>query len=122
MSLRFCHLLSINLAPPSLNNQFATFSATICALFLIEDLCPSLNGIDILKLILGLNSNPTQQDVTNPLKFGYSEKATQFEKIFHIEFDATQELQILSGRFFQILWPSQNIRSLNKLLFANGAC
>ena len=89
MPLRFCHLLSINLAPPSLNNQFATFSATICALFLIEDLCPSLNGIDILKFILGLNSNPTQQDVTNPLKFGYSEKATQFEKIFHLKFDTS---------------------------------
>ena len=24
------------------------------------------------------------------LKFGYSEKATKFEKIFHIKFDATQ--------------------------------
>ena len=24
------------------------------------------------------------------LKFGYSEKATKFEKIFHLKFDATQ--------------------------------
>ena len=30
------------------------------------------------------------------VKFGYSEKATKF----------------LSGRFFQILWPSQNILTL----------
>ena len=75
MPLIFCHLLSINLAPPSLNNQFATFSATICALFLIEDLCPSLNGIDILKFILGLNFNPTQQDVTNPLNKGRVQKS-----------------------------------------------
>ena len=26
------------------------------------------------------------------LKFGYSEKATKFEKIFHLKFDATQQL------------------------------
>ena len=35
----------------------------------------------------------------NKIKFGYSEKATKFEKN-------------LSGRFFLILWPSQNIRTL----------
>ena len=46
------------------------------------------------------------------LKFGYSEKATKFEKIFHINFDVTEYCQILSGRFFHILWPSQNIRTL----------
>ena len=40
------------------------------------------------------------------LKFGYSEKATKYEKIFHLEFDVTEYCQILSGRFFQILWPS----------------
>ena len=45
------------------------------------------------------------------LKFGYSEKATKFEKIFHLKFDATQWRQILCGRFFQ-MWPSQNIRTL----------
>ena len=45
-------------------------------------------------------------------KFRYSEKATKFEKIFHLIFDATQYRQILSGRFFQIWWPSQNIRTL----------
>ena len=27
---------------------------------------------------------------TFSLKFGYSEKATKFEKIFHLKFDATQ--------------------------------
>ena len=43
------------------------------------------------------------------LKFGYSEKATKFEKIYHLKFDVTEQRQILSGRFFQILWPSQNI-------------
>ena len=46
------------------------------------------------------------------LKFGYSEKATKFEKIFHVKFDITEQRQILSGRFFQILWPSQNIQTL----------
>ena len=34
------------------------------------------------------------------LKFGYSEKATKFEKIFHVKFDVTEQCQILSGRFF----------------------
>ena len=34
------------------------------------------------------------------IKFGYSEKATKFEKIFHLKFDATQ-----------ILWPFQNIQT-----------
>ena len=43
------------------------------------------------------------------LKFGYSEKATKFEKIFHLKFDVTEQRPILSGIFFQILWPSQNI-------------
>ena len=45
------------------------------------------------------------------LKFRYSENATKFEKIFHLQFDITEKRQILSGRFFQILWPSQNIRT-----------
>ena len=27
---------------------------------------------------------------TEDVKFGYSEKATKFEKIFHLKFDATQ--------------------------------
>ena len=36
----------------------------------------------------------------------------KFEKIFHLKFDATQLRQILSERFFQIFWPSQNIRTL----------
>ena len=40
--------------------------------------------------------------IIDPLKFGYSEKATKFEKIFKLQVDF----------FFQILWPSQNIRTL----------
>ena len=32
----------------------------------------------------------------------------------HLKFDATQWHQNLSGRFFWILWPSQNIRTLAK--------
>ena len=43
------------------------------------------------------------------LKFGYSEKATKFEKIYHLKFDVTEQ-----RRFFQILWPSQNIWTLQK--------
>ena len=34
------------------------------------------------------------------VQFGYSEKATKFEKIFHVKFDVTEQRQILSGRFF----------------------
>ena len=30
------------------------------------------------------------QSGSRELKFGYSEKATKFEKIFHLKFDATQ--------------------------------
>ena len=46
------------------------------------------------------------------LKFGFSEKATKFEKIFHVKFNVTEYHQILRGRFFQILRPSQNIQTL----------
>ena len=46
------------------------------------------------------------------LKFGYSEKATKFEKIFHTKFDVTEYRQFFNGYFFQILWPSQNIQTL----------
>ena len=46
------------------------------------------------------------------IKFGYSEKATKFEKIFHLKFDVTEFRQILSGRFFQTFCPSQNILTL----------
>ena len=35
------------------------------------------------------------------VKFGYSEKATKLEKIFHLKFDVTEQRQILRGRFFQ---------------------
>ena len=54
------------------------------------------------------------KNCTAHLKFGYSEKATKFEKIFHLKFDITDWRQILSGIFFQISWPSQNIRTLNQ--------
>ena len=43
------------------------------------------------------------------LKFGYFEKATKFEKIFHLKFDATKYCQIKSGRWAKFLWPSQNV-------------
>ena len=43
------------------------------------------------------------------IKLGYSEKATKFETIFRLKFDVTEQRHILSGRFFQILRPSQNI-------------
>ena len=47
-----------------------------------------------------------------PLKFGYYEKATKFEKIFHLKFDITEERQVQGGRFFQILWPFQKTQTL----------
>ena len=47
------------------------------------------------------------------LKLGYFEKATKFEQIFHLKFDITEWCQIFSGRFFQIFWPSQNVRTLS---------
>ena len=53
------------------------------------------------------------------VKFRYSEKATRFEKIFHLKFDVTQQRQILSGRFFRILWPSQNIQTLKEKMYSN---
>ena len=38
--------------------------------------------------------------LSESLKFGYYEKATKFEKIFHLKFDVTEWCQILSGSFF----------------------
>ena len=35
-----------------------------------------------------------------PVKFGYSEKATKFENIFHLKLEVTEKCQILGGRFF----------------------
>ena len=66
----------------------------------------------ILKKLCDLTKN-FGADI-DTIKFGYSEKATKFEKIFHLKFDLTEKRQILSGRFFQILWPSQNIRTLTQ--------
>ena len=48
-----------------------------------------------------MNNFKKEQDVKNPnqiifvsptylVKFGYSEKATKFEKIFHLKFDVTE--------------------------------
>ena len=37
------------------------------------------------------------------------------KKIFQMKFNITEKRQILSGGFFQILWPSQNIRTLKVL-------
>ena len=44
--------------------------------------CTELGVLDV--------EQPVQVKAPNKLKFGYSEKATQFEKIFHLKFDATQ--------------------------------
>ena len=41
-------------------------------------------------------------------------RAHNLKKTFHIEFDATEQHQILSGRFFQILCPSQNVQTLRR--------
>ena len=41
-------------------------------------------------------------------------KAQNLKKIFHLKFDATEHHQIESGRFFQILCPSQNVQTLTK--------
>ena len=49
------------------------------------------------------------------IKLGLSEKGTKFEKIFHFQFDVTQQHQILSGRF-QMLCLSQKVPSLNESL------
>ena len=37
-----------------------------------------------------LGNNTPKLYACNKAKFGYSEKATKFEKIFHLKFDATQ--------------------------------
>ena len=63
------------------------------------------------KFVCKKNPMKVLKSIYSLLNFGYSEKATKFEKIFHLEFDATQKRQILCGMFFQILWPSQNIRT-----------
>ena len=46
------------------------------------------------------------------LKFGHFVKGTKSKKIFHLKFDATELHQFESGRFFQILCPSQNVQTL----------
>ena len=66
-----------------------------------------------IRYILYLPSS-SKMSTVNSLKFGYSEKATKFEKIFHLKFDVTYVED-----FFQILWPSQNIRTLLVLHITN---
>ena len=76
-----------------------------------------LLGTNFKNIIPPLCYEPTERILsaqTTLLKFGHSEKGTQFEKTFHIEFDATEQHQILSGRFFQILCPSQNVQTLRR--------
>ena len=63
----------------------------------------------IYRMIYEIRQKVLQPNDFFLLKFKYSEKATKFEKIFHLEFDTTWKRQILSGRFFQTLWPSQTI-------------
>ena len=45
------------------------------------------------------------------IEFGYSEKASKFEKIFHLQFDTTENRKILSGRFFDF-WDLLRISKL----------
>ena len=45
------------------------------------------------------------------VKFEYSEKATKFEKIFHLKCDSVTSI-FKWKIFFQILWPSQNMLTL----------
>ena len=55
----------------------------------------------VILLPLAAVAMPVQQhDFDCEVKFGYSEKATKFEKIFHLKFDVTEQRQILSRRFF----------------------
>ena len=66
-----------------------------------------LHGISLQKVLL-------LRFVKFLIKFGQTEKGTKFEKIFHFQFNFTQQCQILSGRFFQILCLSQKVRTLKK--------
>ena len=49
------------------------------------------------------------------VKFGLFEKATKFGKKIHLKFDLTEKPQIQFGRFFQILWLFQKIRTLKSV-------
>ena len=43
------------------------------------------------------------------LKFGYSEKATQFEKMFHLKFDITEFCDLLTiSELYPKIWEPQN--------------
>ena len=48
------------------------------------------------------------------LKFGYSEKATTFEKIFHLKFDVTEQPQILSWKSFSNFVAFSEYPNLNE--------
>ena len=56
------------------------------------------------------------------LKFRYCEKATQFDKIFHLFLKILDNVKIKRGDFFKILWPSHNIRPLNKNFSSSVNC
>ena len=49
------------------------------------------------------------------LKLPHFEKATKFEKIFHLKFDVLSIVKFKVEDFSKLLWPSQNIRTLIKL-------
>ena len=50
--------------------------------------------------LLGSTNIAEDIGISSKVKFRYSEKASKFEKIFHIKFDFTEYRHILSGRFF----------------------
>ena len=60
----------------------------------------------------GLTGPNPDLNFSSVVKFGPCEKGTKFQKIFHFEFDPTEYRQILRGRFFEILCPSQKIQTL----------
>ena len=61
-------------------------------------------------ILLGLTLHQFKKKLL--LSLDVLRRAQNSKKIFHFQFDVTQWHQILSRRFFQILWPSQNIRTL----------
>ena len=51
------------------------------------------------------------------LKFGYSEKATQFEKIFHLKFDVTENFK---WKIFSNFLAFSEYPNFNTLLLVNN--
>ena len=48
------------------------------------------------------NSKNIQLIPLNDFKFGYSEKATKFEKIFHLKFDVTENIRTLTRNLYSV--------------------